>query len=115
MISSRYSKAALKTTLQLCLGALAACVLVVAFINGRSAAAQRRYDLAEQRVQSARSRLERANEHRALIEEYQSRYRQLVREGLMVRFDRAVAGDWFEAAIRAGPPGAPPWPCAMHP
>jgi hypothetical protein len=106
MISSRYSKAALKTTLQLCLGAVAACVLVVAFMNERSAAAQRRYDLAEQRVQSARSRLERANEHRALIEQYQSRYRQLVREGLLVRFDRAVAGDWFEAAIRAGPPGA---------
>jgi hypothetical protein len=36
-----------------------------------------------------------------LIDKYRDRYQQLVREGLLVRFDRAVASDWFEAAINA--------------
>jgi hypothetical protein len=99
MNSSRYSKAALKTTLQLCLGAVVACALVVAFMSQRLTAAQHRYELAEQLVRTARARLAQANEHRALIEQYEHRYEQLVREGLTVHFDRAVAGDWFEAAI----------------
>jgi hypothetical protein len=101
MKTSRYSKAALKTTLQLCLGAVVACVLVVAFMNQRREAAEHRYERAEHGIQGARSRLERANEHRALIEKYQRRYQQLIGEGLIVPFDRAVAGDWFEAAIPA--------------
>jgi hypothetical protein len=101
MKSSRYSKAALKTTLQLCAASIVVCVLAVAFENTRQAAAQHRSELAVQRVRSARARLDQANEHRLLIDTYGGRYEQLVREGLTVRFDRAVAGDWFEAAIRA--------------
>jgi hypothetical protein len=101
MKSSRYSKTALKTTLQLCAASIVVCVLAVAFENTRQTAAQHRSELAAQRVRSARARLEQANEHRLLIDTYGARYQQLVSEGLTVRFDRAVAGDWFEAAIRA--------------
>jgi hypothetical protein len=99
MISSRYTKAAFKTTLKFCSGALLACALIVAVMNHRRTAAEHRYEMAEQLVHTARARLDRANDHRALIEQYQNRYEQLVREGLTVPFDRAVAGDWFEAAI----------------
>jgi hypothetical protein len=97
----RYSKAALKTTLQSCTVLVIVCVLLVGYMSTRRTAAQHRDELAEHHVQNARARLERANEHRELIEKYQDRYNQLVREGLKVRFDRAVAGDWFEAAIPA--------------
>lgn len=99
--SSRYSKAALKMTLQLCAALIVVCALAVAFENSRRSAAQHRNEFAVQRVQNARARLDQANEHRRLIDTYQERYEQLVREGLTVRFDRAVAGDWFEAALRA--------------
>jgi hypothetical protein len=106
MSSSRYSKEALRKTLKLCAASVVGCVLVVAFINNRHSAAALRYERAEQGIQMARSRLERAKEHLALIEKYQARYQQLVGEGLLVRFDRAVAGDWFEAAIPATESGA---------
>jgi hypothetical protein len=102
----RYSKAALKTTLQACTVLLAACVLIVGLMSTRRTAAEQRDALAEHHVQDARARIARANEHRELIEKYQDRYNQLVREGLTVRFDRAVAGDWFEAAIPALAVGA---------
>ena len=102
MKAPRYSKAALHRALQCCAAAVVVCALAVAFAGTRRTAAQHRNQLAAQRVQTARSRLDRANEHRALIDKYRDRYRQLVSEGLLVRFDRAVAGDWFEAAINAG-------------
>jgi hypothetical protein len=95
----RYSKAALRTTLQSCTVLVVVCALVVGLMSTRRTAAKHRDELAEHHVQNARVRLERAKEHRELIEKYQDRYNQLVREGLTVRFDRAVAGDWFEAAI----------------
>jgi hypothetical protein len=101
MKAPRYSKAALHRTLQCCAAAIVVCVLVVGFASTRRTAAQHRNDLAAQRVQAARSRLDAANEHRTLIDKYRDRYQQLVREGLLVRFDRAVAGDWFEAALSA--------------
>jgi hypothetical protein len=99
MKSPRYSKAALNTTLQLCVACMIACALMVGFMSTRRVAAERRAQLADQEIQSARGRLEQATARRALIDKYQDRYQQLVREGLKVRFDRAVAGDWFEAAI----------------
>jgi hypothetical protein len=99
MKSPRYSKAALKTTLQLCAASMIVCALLVGFMSTRRAAAERRSQRADQEIQAARGRLEQATDHRALIDKYQDRYQQLVREGLKVRFDRAVAGDWFEAAI----------------
>jgi hypothetical protein len=99
MKSPRYSKAALKTTLQLCAASMIVCALLVGFMSTRRAAAERRSQRADQEIQAARGRLEQATNHRALIDKYQERYQQLVREGLKVRFDRAVAGDWFEAAI----------------
>ncbi|MEA3105835.1 MAG: hypothetical protein QOI88_440 [Gammaproteobacteria bacterium] len=99
MKSPRYSKAALKTTLQLCAASMIVCALMVGFMSTRRAAAERRSQRADQEIQAARGRLEQATNHRALIDKYQERYQQLVREGLKVRFDRAVAGDWFEAAI----------------
>jgi hypothetical protein len=100
--SPRYSKTALHRTLQRCAAAVVICVLAAGFSSTRRTAAQHRSDLAAQSARSARARLDRANEHRKLIDEFGDRYRQLVREGLLVRFDRAVAGDWFEAAINAG-------------
>ena len=99
--SQRYSKAALQRTLQLCAASIVVCAVAVGFANTRRTAAQNRNDLAEQHVQMARSRLEMANEHRALIDEYGDRYAHLVNEGLLIRFDRAVAGDWFETALQA--------------
>jgi hypothetical protein len=99
MKSPRYSKAALQITLQLCVASIVVCALMVGSMSTRRAAAERRSLLADQEIQNARSRLERATDHRALIDKFADRYRQLVREGLNVRFDRAVAGDWFEAAI----------------
>jgi hypothetical protein len=101
MKSHRYSKAALKTTLQLCAATVVVCILAAGFMSKRRAAAEHRNELAEQRFQGARARLDQANDHRALIDQYRDRYAQLVREGLLVRFDRALAGDWFEAALRA--------------
>ena len=101
MKSPRYSKAALKTTLQLCTAAVVVCVLAAGFANTRRAAAQHRNELATQAVRTARSRLERANDDRVLIDTYRDRYARLVRDGLTIRFDRAVASDWFEAAIGA--------------
>ena len=102
MKAPRYSKAALHRTLQYCAAAIVVCVLAAGFASSRRTAAQHRNDLAAQGVRAARARLDRANEHRELIDKYADRYRQLVREGLLVRFDRAVASDWFEAAINAG-------------
>jgi len=101
MNAPRYSKAALHRTLQCCVAAIVVCVLAVGFSSTRRTAAQHRNELAAQRVRAARTRLNLANEHRVLIDTYQNRYQQLVREGLLVRFDRAVAGDWFEAALSA--------------
>jgi hypothetical protein len=97
----RYSEKALKTTLRLCAGAVVICVLAVGLASAHRTAAQHRSQLAAQSVRSARARLERANEDQSLIDSYRDRYEQLKREGLTIRFDRAVAGDWFEAAIRA--------------
>jgi t-SNARE complex subunit (syntaxin) len=101
MKAPRYSKAALHRTLQCCAAAIVVCALAAGFASTRRTAAQHRNELAAQRVRAARSRLDLANEHRVLIDKYRDRYQQLVREGLLVRFDRAVASDWFEAAINA--------------
>jgi hypothetical protein len=101
MNAPRYSKAALHGTLQYCAAAIVVCILAAGFASTRRTAAQHRNELAAQSVRAARTRLDLANEHRLLIDKYRDRYQQLVREGLLVRFDRAVASDWFEAAIDA--------------
>jgi hypothetical protein len=98
--SRRYSKAALVATLQLCAAAVLICALAVGFMSTRRTAAELRNALGAQHIQSARGRLARANEQLELIEKYQARYLQLVNEGVMVRFDRSIAGDWFDMAIR---------------
>jgi len=102
MKAQRYSKAALHRTLQYCAAAIVVCILAAGAASTRRTAAQHRNELGAQRVRAARTRLDLANEHRVLIDEYRDRYQQLVHEGLLVRFDRAVASDWFEAAINAG-------------
>jgi hypothetical protein len=99
--SSRYSKTALKMTLQGCAVSIVVCAIAVGFASTRRTAAQHRNELAAQQVHMARSRLDTANEHRVLIDDYGDRYAQLVREGLLIHFDRAVASDWFETALRA--------------
>jgi hypothetical protein len=99
--SQRYSKAALQRTLQLCAASIVVCAVAVGIANTRRTAAHHRNDLAAQHVQMARSRLDLANEHRVLIDEYEDRYTRLVSEGLLIRFDRAVAADWFETALQA--------------
>jgi t-SNARE complex subunit (syntaxin) len=101
MRTPRYSKAALHRALQCCAAAIVVCVLAVGFVSARRTAAQQRNERATQRAQTAKSRLDAANQHRILIDKYRDRYQQLVSEGLLVRFDRAVASDWFEAAISA--------------
>jgi hypothetical protein len=101
MNAPRYSKAALRGTLQYCAAVIVVCILAAGFASMRRTAAQHRNELAAQRVRAARARLDLANEHRVLIDKYRDRYQQLVREGLLVRFDRAVASDWFEAALNA--------------
>src|SRR5579859_1923379 len=102
MKPTRYSKPALLRTLQCCAAAIVACILAAGLASTHRTASEHRNEIAEQRVRAARTRLDLANEHRMLIDKYRDRYQQLVREGLLVRFDRAVAGDWFEAAINAG-------------
>jgi len=97
----RYSKTALKRTLQWCAASVVVCVIAAGFASTRRTAAQHRHDLAAEHIQMARSRLNTANDHRVLIDDYGDRYAQLVREGLLIRFDRAVASDWFETALRA--------------
>lgn len=106
MKSRRYSKAALRTTLQLCAAAIVVCVFAVGSMSTRRTAAEQRDALGTRHIQSARARLARASEQLSLIHRYQDRYRQLVREGLTVRFDRSVAGDWFDMAIHTIPVGA---------
>jgi hypothetical protein len=101
----RYSKAALTAALQSCAALVVVCVLTVGFMSSRRSAAEHRDDVAQQHIRGAKARLAQANEHRDLSEKYQDRYDQLMREGLAVRFDRAVAGDWFEAAIPPMVPG----------
>jgi hypothetical protein len=99
MRSRRYSQAALRTTLQLCAAAILLCALAVGFMGTRRTAAEQRNELGAQHIQSARARLARASGRLELIEKYQGRYRQLVSQGVMVRFDRSIAGDWFDMAI----------------
>jgi hypothetical protein len=101
MKTTRYTQAALKTTLQCCVATAVVCALMVGFVSRQRAAAEHRYAAGELRIREARARLQVATDHRALIDQYRERYRRLVGEGLKVRFDRAVAGDWFEAAIPA--------------
>jgi hypothetical protein len=101
MKAPRYSKAALHRTLQCGAAAIVVCILALGVASTRRTAAQQRNELAARGVRAARARLDLANEHRVLIDKYRDRYQQLVREGLLVRFDRAVASDWFEAAINA--------------
>ena len=104
--SRRYSQAALRTTLQLCAAAILVCVAAVGFTGSRRMAAEQRNQLGAEHIQSARERLARAAERLELIEKYQGRYRQLISEGVMVRFDRSVAGDWFDLALRGGHAGS---------
>jgi hypothetical protein len=104
MKASRYSSAALSMTIKGCVAAIVICVLLVGFMHSRRAASEQRSETAAQHIVIARAQLSRANERQALVEKYLGPYDRLVREGSMQRFDRAAAGDWFEAAIRG--PGA---------
>jgi hypothetical protein len=106
MKSPRYSAAALATTMKYCVGAILVCVLLIGFVRARRSAAEQRNALAAQHIQVARERLEHANQYRALVEKYLGPYNRLVREGSLRRFDRAAAGDWFEAAIKGQQDGA---------
>jgi hypothetical protein len=101
MKSRRYSQASLLATLRMCAGAVLVCALIVGFMSTRRAAAERRNEISAQRIREARGRLDRANESWTLVAAYANRYQELIREGLTARFDRAVAGDWFESALRA--------------
>jgi hypothetical protein len=104
MKSSRYSAAALAATLKCCVAALIVCILLIGLMRARRSAAEQRNELAAQHIQIARAHLDRANERRALVEQYLGPYNRLLQEGSMQRFDRAAAADWFEAAVR-GPVG----------
>jgi hypothetical protein len=102
----RYSAVALATTLKYCLAAIIVCILLIGLVRARRSAAEHGNDLAAQHIQAARQRLDHANQYRALVEKYLGPYNRLVREGSLRRFDRAVAGDWFEAAIKGVHDGA---------
>jgi hypothetical protein len=104
--SSRYTAFALAATIKYCFAALMVCILLIGIMRARRSAAEHRDDLAAQHIRIARAHVDRANERRALTEKYLAPYNRLVREGSMQRFDRAAAGDWFEAAIRGPEDGA---------
>lgn len=103
--SSRNTAAALAATLKYCVVALLVCILLIGIMRTRRSAAEHRDALAAQQIRIARTNLERANLRRALTEKYLVAYNRMVHEGAMQRFDRAAAGDWFEAAIRGAPDG----------
>jgi hypothetical protein len=98
--SSRNSARALTATIKYCLAGLIVCILFIGIMRARRNAAEHRDEVAAQHIRSARSNLDRVNERRVLTEKYLVPFNRLVREGSMQRFDRAAAGDWFEAAIR---------------
>jgi hypothetical protein len=104
--SSRNTAAALAATIKYCVAAFIVCILLIGIMRARRSAAEHRNDLAAQHIRTARAHLDRANERRALTEKYLVPYNQMVREGSMQRFDRAAAGDWFEAAVRGPEDGA---------
>jgi hypothetical protein len=104
--SSRNTAAALAATLKYCVAALIVCILLIGIMRARRSAAEHRDELAAQHIRIARASLDRANERRALTEKYLAPYNLMVREGSMQRFDRAAAGDWFEAAIHGPEDGA---------
>jgi hypothetical protein len=104
--SARYTAAALAATIKYCVAALIVCILLIGIMRARRSAAEHRDALAAQHIRGARQHLDRANERRALTEKYLAPYNRLVHEGSMQRFDRAAAGDWFEAAIRGPEDGA---------
>jgi hypothetical protein len=104
--TSRYAAAALAATIKYCAVALVVCILLIGFTRARLHAAEHRNDLAAQRIRMARAHVDQANERRALTEKYLGAYKRLIHEGSMQRFDRAAAGDWFEAAIRGPEDGA---------
>jgi hypothetical protein len=104
--SARYTAAALAATIKYCVVALVVCILLIGIMRARRSAAEHRDELAAQHIRSARANLDQANERRALTEKYLAPYKLMVHEGSMQRFDRAAAGDWFEAAIRGREAGA---------
>lgn len=103
---SRNTAAALAATLKYCVIALIVCILLIGMMRARRSAAEHRDELAAQHIRVARANLDRANERRALTEKYLAPYNRMVHAGSMQRFDRAAAGDWFEAAIRGAEDGA---------
>jgi hypothetical protein len=104
--SSRNTAAALAATIKYCAAALIVCILLIGIMRARRSAAEHRDDLAAQHIRIARAGLDRANERRALTEKFLAPYNRMVHDGSMQRFDRAAAGDWFEAAIRGPEDGA---------
>jgi hypothetical protein len=104
--SSRNTAAALAATIKYCVAALIVCILLIGIMRARRGAAEHRDDLAAQHIRIARANVDRANERRSLTEKYLAAYNRMVHEGAMQRFDRAAAGDWFEAAIRGANDGA---------
>jgi hypothetical protein len=98
--SSRNTAAALSAAFKYCVAALVVCILLIGIMRARRSAAEHRDELAAQHIKIARASLDRANERRSLTEKYLAPYTLMVHEGSMQRFDRAAAGDWFEAAIR---------------
>jgi hypothetical protein len=104
--TSRNTAAAFATTIKYCVAALLVCILLIGVMRTRRSAAEHRDELAAQHIRMARANLDRANERRALTEKYLAPYKLMVHEGSMQPFDRAAAGDWFEAAIRGPKDGA---------
>ena len=104
--SSRNTAAALAATIKYCGAGLIVCILLIGIMRARRSAAEHRDDLAAQHIRIARANVGLANERRALSEKYLAPYNLMVHEGSMQRFDRAAAGDWFEAAIRGPQDGA---------
>ncbi len=102
---SRNSAAALAATLKYCAAAFIVCILLIGIMRTRRSAAEHEDTIAAQHIRTARAKLDEANTRRALIEKYLGPYKRMVEEGSTQRFDRAAAGDWFEAAVRGGQEG----------
>jgi hypothetical protein len=68
-------------------------------VRTRLTAAEHGNELAARHIRAGRGQLDSVNERRTLIGQYLGAYHRLVHEGSLQRFDRAAAGDWFEAAV----------------
>jgi hypothetical protein len=98
---TRNTKASLTAFLRGCAALLAVFALLAygAHVRDRRSALQEQQ--IEVQLMSARARLRDTDEKVKTVRTYIDRYQDLRQNGVLVPVDRAVNGDWFDAAITA--------------